>query len=51
MIIRPGLRKRFVDDSLQIITKIKMVSLLDENGHPDSQFSDHLPIVFEIRED
>lgn len=51
VIIRPGLRKRFVDDSLQIITKIKMVSLLDENGHPDSQFSDHLPIVFEIRED
>ena len=51
VIIRPSLRKNFVDSSLNIISKVKNVSLLDKKGHPDDKFSDHLPIVFEIKED
>ena len=50
VIMRPELRERFVDDSLRIIAKTSTESLLDENGHPNDRFSDHLPIIFEIRE-
>ena len=51
VIIRPALRKRFVDDNLKIITETAMVSLLDKNKHPDRSISDHLPITFEIKEE
>ena len=51
VIIRPALRKRFVNDSLIIIQETKTRYLLDRNGHPDKKFSDHLPIVFEIKEE
>lgn len=51
VIIRPALRKRFVDDSLKIITETASISLLDKNNHPDCNISDHLPITFEIKEE
>ncbi len=51
VIIRPSLRNRFIDSSLKILTETKTRYLLDEKGHPDKKISDHLPIVFEIKED
>lgn len=51
VIIKPALRERFVDDSLKIVTETQSKYLLDSNGHPDVEISDHLPIVFEIREE
>lgn len=51
VIIRPALRKQFIDDNLLIITKTKKVSLLDQDRHPNRKISDHLPITFEIKED
>ena len=50
VIIRPILRKQFVDSSLKIITETATISLLDKNRHPDCDISDHLPITFEIKE-
>ena len=50
VIIRPTLRKQFIDENLKIITKTNTKSLLDHNKHPDRNISDHLPIAFEIKE-
>lgn len=49
VIIRPALKDRFVNDSLKIVKETKTRFLLDHNGHPDKNISDHLPIVFEIK--
>ena len=51
VIIRPVLRDRFVDDSLKIVTETQSRYLLDSKGHPDKSISDHLPIIFEIKEE
>ena len=51
VIIRPALRKSFVDESLKIITKTVSTSLIDDKKHPDHSISDHLPITFEIEEE
>lgn len=51
VIIRPALKERFIDDSLKIITETNSKYLLDTNGHPDKTISDHLPIIFEIKEE
>ena len=51
VIIRPALRERFVNDSLKIIKETKTRFLLDSRGHPDKRISDHLPIMFEIKEE
>ena len=51
VIIRPNLIKAFVDDSLRIITKIKNKTLLKDEYKPNKNYSDHLPIVFEIKEE
>ena len=48
--IRPQLRNRFVDTSLKIITETETTSLVDKNRHPSKKISDHLPIVFEVKE-
>lgn len=50
VIIRPSIRKSFVDKSLKIVTKTQKYRLLDNNGHPNINISDHLPIIFEIKE-
>lgn len=50
VLIRPCLVRSFVKESLSIVTRAGINSLLDNNGHPDRHFSDHLPIVFEIKE-
>jgi hypothetical protein len=51
VIIRPALRERFIDENLKIITETQSKYLLDMNGHPDKELSDHLPIIFEIQEE
>lgn len=51
VIIRPALKDHFIDDSLMIVKETKTRFLLDNKGHPNKKISDHLPIVFEIRED
>ena len=51
VIIRPALKKRFLKDSLKILTETETRYLLDSKGHPDMNISDHLPIIFEIMEE
>lgn len=52
VIIRPCLIDAFVDDSLFIVSKIKDVSLLKAGYKPNKKtYSDHLPIVFELKEE
>lgn len=51
VIFRPILKERFVKDSLKILTETETKYLLDSNGHPDKNISDHLPIIFEIVEE
>ena len=51
VIIRPALKDRFVNESLKIITETETKFLLDHNGHPNKKISDHLPIIFEIKEE
>lgn len=51
VMIRPCLKKSFVDDSLNIITETNNWQLIDKKGHPDkTNISDHLPIIYEIKE-
>ena len=50
VIIRPQLRERFVEEELRIVIKVKDQSLLNKNRHPNKSISDHLPIVFELKE-
>ena len=50
IIIRPDLRKYFVDEELKIVTGTSNCSFLNRNGHPNKKISDHLPIIFEIKE-
>ena len=50
IIIRPDLRKYFVDEELKIVTETSHCSLLNRNEHPNKNISDHLPIIFEIKE-
>ena len=49
--IRPCIRDFFVDSELKIICETENEKLIDENKHPSKNISDHLPILFEIRED
>lgn len=51
VLIRPQLAGSFVSDSLKILTGTSNLSFLNGNNHPNTAISDHLPIVFEIRED
>lgn len=49
VIIRPELIPRFNNDALKIVTHADDISLLNRQGHPDKNISDHLPIIFEMR--
>ena len=51
VIIRPSLKDRFISSSLRIITETETRYLINNQGHPDKNISDHLPIIFEIQED
>lgn len=51
VMIRPCLREFFVDRELRILFKTETEKLIDGNNHPSKNISDHLPIIFEIRED
>lgn len=51
VLIRPSLKNRFISSSLQIVTETNTRYLLNNQGHPDKNISDHLPIIFEIQED
>ncbi len=49
VLVRPDLLSRFEDSRVRIVNKIGEMSLLRANGRPNGeQFSDHLPIVFEV---
>lgn len=50
VIIRPNLRERFISNSLKILEASREINLLNDKGVPDKSISDHLPIVFEIKE-
>ncbi len=50
VMIRPCIRGFFIDNELKIICETKNRKLVDENNHPSRTISDHLPIIFEIRE-
>ena len=50
VIIRPVLRKNFLNENLRIITETKCRFLLNSKGVPNKDISDHLPIIFEIEE-
>jgi hypothetical protein len=51
VMFRPCLREFFVDEELKILYKTENIKLVDKNEHPSKNISDHLPIVFEIREE
>lgn len=51
VMIRPCLRNDFIDKELKILYKTETRRLIDENDHPLKSISDHLPIIFEIREE
>jgi len=48
VILRPSLLEAFLEDSLEILTAIGSMSLLNPQRTIDKQISDHLPIVFEL---
>lgn len=49
VIIRPDLISNFNQNNLKIITEINGVNLLNTNGIPNRDISDHLPLFFEIK--
>lgn len=49
VILRPELNSHFDRDSLEVLTRVGSATLLDKQGHPSSEFSDHLPITFTLR--
>lgn len=51
VMIRPCLRNQFLNDELKIIYKAGDKDLIDNRNRPCNDISDHLPIVFEIKED
>lgn len=50
VMIRPCIRNYFIDSELKIVCETKNRKLIDKNNHPSKTISDHLPIIFEIRE-
>ena len=51
VLIRPCLLNSFEESSLEILTQTTLCSLLNRKGHPDKRkVSDHLPIIFEVKE-
>lgn len=50
VMIRACLKDEFVKNSLEIVAKVRGKTLLNEKGQPDKEYSDHLPIIFEIQE-
>lgn len=50
VMIRPCLVNDFIEKQLKIITTDGTNTLLDDQGHPNKSISDHLPIIFELKE-
>jgi hypothetical protein len=48
VMVRPALIECFSNDSLRILTRAGVRSLLSANGRPDKKISDHLPITFKL---
>lgn len=51
VIISPSLKERFDISQLQIITETETQYLINNKGHPNKKISDHLPIIFSIKEE
>lgn len=50
VLIRPHLMNQFEMSKLRIITETATVKLLTSSGIIDKKYSDHLPIIFEIKQ-
>ncbi len=48
VMLRPELANAFNASKLRIITSVGATSLIRNDGRPDRQYSDHLPIVFDL---
>jgi hypothetical protein len=48
VLLRPDLLDMFNNESLQILDSVGKISLVDDNGLPRKEISDHLPILFEL---
>ena len=52
VLLRPNLIRLFMEDRLQIIASFGRHNLLKSNGRPNKErYSDHLPLMFELREE
>lgn len=51
VIVRPELKRRFKNSELKIIAGTTNTSLVEADGSPNIEISDHLPIVFEVEDD
>ena len=51
VMIRPCIKDKFNEQSLKILHKTEKVTLIDQHKHPRKDISDHLPIIFEIKEE
>lgn len=50
VLVRPALLNSLPSDGVNIVTEIAGTSLLTDWGRPNSEVSDHLPIVCSLRE-
>lgn len=50
VLLSPTLIDSFNEESLKIVYKVNGKKIINEEGHPDKQISDHLPIMFEIED-
>ncbi|WP_170065047.1 endonuclease/exonuclease/phosphatase family protein [Methylovulum psychrotolerans] len=48
VLLRPDVLPMFANSTLKIIDRVGDISLLNRNGIPDKNISDHLPILFQL---
>lgn len=48
VLLRPDVLPMFQNDKLRIIDRVGELSLLNNNGIPDKNISDHLPVLFQL---
>lgn len=48
VLLRPDVLPMFQNNTLKIIDRVGELSLLNDNGIPDKNISDHLPVLFQL---
>lgn len=48
ILLRPDVLPMFQNNTLKIIDRVGELSLLNDNGIPDKNISDHLPVLFQL---